>query len=139
MLYFTRSQRQFIEQYRPGHEEFFDHMVGGVCESVQSGQDVMENVDMAIFAAFLLTPKAADRQVEAFFCPDYSEPEELPTAKLVSIKTADSDAHISMYEEGCLTSHEMAKAVIRKMADILALPDQGCDGLPPNDVLGVKR
>lgn len=59
----------------------------------------------------------------------------LPTAELVTILMADSGEQISLYEEGCLTAHEAAKAVIRKMARVLELPDQGCDGLPPNDIL----
>lgn len=59
----------------------------------------------------------------------------LPTAELVTILTADSGTQLSLYEEGCLTSHEMAKAILLKMHRVLELPDQGCDGLPPNDIL----
>ena len=44
--------------------------------------------------------------------------------------------YIRQYEEGLITLHEMANATANKALFIREfLDDQGCDGLPPNDIL----
>lgn len=43
--------------------------------------------------------------------------------------------YIRQYEEGLITVHEMVGAMTSHILIIRSLPDQGIDGLPPNDIL----
>jgi len=42
---------------------------------------------------------------------------------------------ITQYNDGLITSHEMARMVASRALNIHYVADQGCDGLPANNIL----
>lgn len=45
------------------------------------------------------------------------------------------EGYIVQYNDGLITSHEMANIIAHRAMEIADLPEQGCDGLPPNNIL----
>ena len=141
MLYFTPTQRAFINEFRPGHEETFDDLVSIVLVDTPTESYFTYEAAYSVFARWLvtehgLTEKIALRKVEYFFKPDQSEPEPVATAEDASWKLRLIKGYIHQYEDGLITLHEMANSIIPKAFDITEqCKDQGADGLPPNEIL----
>lgn len=58
------------------------------------------------------------------------------TAEVAAAKLSCIKGYIRQYEDGLITLHEMAGSIIPKAFDLgEQCLDQGCDGLPPNDIL----
>lgn len=62
--------------------------------------------------------------------------QQVSTAEVAATKLRLIKGYITQYEDGLITLHEMAGAIISKAYDLgEQCFDQGCDGLPPNDIL----